>query len=108
MDDKDLKQLDARLAAIESKLAGVAARPQATNLTEDEIRAYQKVRDVIAADFGDFCGINDCFRCIPFHCGGGGGGGVFRCIKFCINECICGPGGGFGPVAGGGFGGFGR
>ncbi len=108
MDDKDLKQLDARLAAIESKLAGVASRPQAASLTEEEVRAYQKVRDVIAADFGGFCGINDCFRCIPFHCGGGGGP-VFHCIKFCINECICGPGGGFGPIGGpGGFGGFGR
>ena len=55
----------------------------------DEVNAYIKVRDVIAADYGDFCGINDCFRCLICRvcsvCS------TCRICRFCDVECICGP-----------------
>jgi hypothetical protein len=79
---------------------------EAADLSADEIRAYQKVRDVIAADWGEFCGINDCFRCIINRC--------LRCYtpvpipipRPCDFECSCGPcnvggmGGGLGRFSG--------
>jgi hypothetical protein len=86
---EDTKALELRIAQLEKKLAEVATqRQQPTNLTKEEIAAYQKVRDVIAADWGEFCGINDCFRCIVTRCNC-----IVnpRCIVRCINECVCGP-----------------
>ena len=88
--DDNVKRLEARIADLESKLAS-AGRPQATEITADEMKAYRKVRDVIAADWGEFCGINDCFRCIIQRC--------YRCYtpvpipipRVCDVECSCGP-----------------
>lgn len=102
MDDRT-KELEARIVELERKLETLTGR-QPVDISAEEMRAYQKVRDAIAADFGGFCGINDCFRCFPLRCGGPGG--VLRCHR-CITECTCGPcGGGLGG-GGGGFGGFG-
>lgn len=86
-DSEDVKQLSMRIAKLEQAIAGVAARAQPTDLTADELKAYRKVRDVIAADWGDFCGINDCFRGVISRC-------ITRCVAFCarcIYECTCGP-----------------
>jgi hypothetical protein len=108
-----IKTLEMRIAALEDKLSGM-------NVTEEEMRAYEKVSALMG--------------------GGGGGGGqqdvsgdipqpgivcqisriprfISRIprIRFC-NECFCGPcacdiggGGGIGGggASGGGFGGFG-
>jgi hypothetical protein len=108
--DDVVKKLEARVVELEARLGQVARRPEPAHITAEEVQAFHKVKDLIAADFGDFCGINDCFR-LCFRCGGGGGGGgVFRCITRCINECVCGPcniGGGLGGGFGGQFGGFG-
>ena len=103
--DDNTKRLEARIAQLESKLAS-AGRQEPAEITAEEMKAYRKVRDVIAADWGEFCGINDCFRCIRVC---GGGPCVIRCIVRCINECVCGPcsPGGGGPGGGGQFGGFG-
>ena len=105
--DENVKRLEARIAELESKLAAGGGRPQAAEITADEMKAFQKVRDIVAADWGDMCGINDCFRCLkPCYtpC-------IVRCIYRCINECVgpCLPGGGGGGFTGGGgqFGGFG-
>jgi hypothetical protein len=96
----DVKSLEMRINKLESMLAESGQRREATNLSADEIRAYQKVRDVIAADWGEFCGINDCFRCIINRC--------LRCWepvpipipRPCDIECSCGPCG-FGRFGGG-------
>ena len=110
MDEAAVKKLEARVVELEQRLGEVTRRPEPTHITAEEMQAFHKVKDLVAADFGGFCGINDCFRlCMRCH-GAGGSGNCFRCVTRCINECVCGPcspgglgGGGFG----GGFGGFG-
>ena len=89
MTDANIQKLELRIQELEKLLANAPARTQATNLTADEIKAYQKVRDVVAADWGEFCGINDCFRCIILRCHTTLC--ITRCIYRCINECVCGP-----------------
>lgn len=90
------KSLELRLTEIEKKLDMLTQRAPTAGLSKEDIEAYRRVRDVMAADWGEFCGINDCFRCIQLC-------GVrcltTRCIVRCINECVCGPcniGGGLG------------
>ena len=87
--DDDLKKIDLRISKLESMLEKALASRQPTDLSADEIKAYYKVRDVVAADYGEFCGINDCFRC-----------NIIRCVRcytpprlctFCDVECSCGP-----------------
>jgi hypothetical protein len=101
----DVKNLEMRISKLESMLSESVNRRQVSDISADELRAYQKVRDVVAADWGEFCGINDCFRCI-----------VVRCIRYdpvpipiprpCDVECSCGPcnigrfGGGMGRFSG--------
>lgn len=89
MSDDQVKKLELRVQQLEQLLASAPQRTQAASLTADELKAYQKVRDVIAADWGEFCGINDCFRCIILRCGTSRC--VVRCVVRCINECVCGP-----------------
>ena len=66
----------------------------------------RQVKDRVDADFGEFCGINDCFR--PRLCSTVCS--VCRsCWVPCIVECTCGPCN-QGPIIGGGlqrFGGLG-
>lgn len=80
----EMKELSLRIEKIEKMLEGIAAprAPAATNLTQEEIAAFQKVRDVVSVEFDKFCGINDCFRCI-----------VVRCQTICQTVCdvICNP-----------------
>jgi hypothetical protein len=109
--EETVKRLEAKVVELEKKLSAVApARAAPADITADEMKAFHKVRDIVAADFGDFCGINDCFRvtsrCITAS------HSSFRCIVRCINECVCGPcnncfSGGGGVGGGGTFGGFG-
>lgn len=87
-ESEDLKNFEVRIARLEKLVEQSVGRREASNLSAEEVQAYQKVRDIVAADFGEFCGINDCFRCIVrclrcFSC--------FHCIVPCINECNCGP-----------------
>jgi hypothetical protein len=80
----EMKELSLRIQKIEKMLENLTVEraPTAEELTEDEIAAFQKVRDVISADFGKFCGINDCYRCV-----------VVRCQTVCQTVCdiICNP-----------------
>jgi hypothetical protein len=83
-----LNELEGRLERIEKAL-GSRMRREPVDLSADELNAYLKVRDVMAADWGDFCGINDCYRCTICRtcsiCV------VCRICRFCDVECICGP-----------------
>jgi hypothetical protein len=100
-DDEALQALEGRIAALENALAG-KTQSRVADLTDDEIAAFKKVQDVIAADYGDFCGINDCYRCrlctVCSVCQ------ICRVCRVCIFECSCGPcnigGGGIGNVGG--------
>ncbi|WP_269585033.1 hypothetical protein [Roseibium sp. Sym1] len=89
----ETKELSLRIERIETLLDNMVAEraPVATELTVDEIKAFQKVRDVIAADWGNMCGINDCFRCIVVRCST-----VCQVLcdvvcQPCDVECSCGP-----------------
>ena len=87
--DDRLKRLEGRIDRLENSLTQ-RPRREATDLSADEISAYLKVRDVIAADFGEFCGINDCFRCIVCRicqqaCR------ICQVCRICDVECVCGP-----------------
>lgn len=82
----EVEALKQRVAELEKLLQ---ARREPVDVTADEIRAYRKVSDLLAADWGDFCGINDCFRppvlrCAVVRC-------LQRCVVRCVNECTCGP-----------------
>lgn len=110
--DEQTKKLEARIVELEQKLSAVPRRAEPAQISAEEVQAFHKVRDMIAADWGGFCGINDCYRpfCLPcYRCIGGGG--ACLCIRNCIHECVCGPcasiAGGLGGQGGGGFGGFG-
>ena len=96
------KTLEMRVAELEDKLSKL-------HITEDEMKAYQKVSSLLgagaagAADIAPGTGVapqaTAIRTCIIRTC-------IIRtCIISCINECTCGPciigGGGFG---GGGFG----
>jgi hypothetical protein len=94
------KSLEMRVAELEDKLSKL-------HITEDEMKAYQKVSSLLGAGTGGAeaaegastaASIRTCIirTCI-----------IRTCIIVCINECTCGPciigGGG----VGGGFGGLG-
>lgn len=90
-EEQGIKKLEMRIAKLEELIEQLSTRRAPVNVSAEEIKAYQKVRDVIAADWGDFCGINDCFRCTVVRCG-------TRCLTLCDIvcrpcdvECSCGP-----------------
>jgi hypothetical protein len=88
-DQPDIKELHLRIQKLESMLEqAIAQRSTVADLSKEEIAAYRKVRDVIAADYGDFCGINDCFRCHIVRCSTLCD---VRCFRPCDIECTCGP-----------------
>jgi len=95
----DVKKLEMRIARLENLVEKAVATREPVDVSSDELKAYQKVRDIVAADWGEFCGINDCFRCI-IRC--------LRCYQCqvcarCDIECNCGPCsmGGMGGMSGG-------
>lgn len=89
-DTNELKQLELRIVELEKKLELATKRTGTSQLSAEELKTYTKVRDVLAADYGEMCGINDCFRCVVVRCGGVSACAT-RCIVRCINECTCGP-----------------
>ena len=101
MADDDVAELKARVAELEKLLK---ASSQPVVITADEMAAFRKVSDALAAsaDIED-CGINECWRppvlrCVQrcvVRC-------VQRCVVRCIFECSCGPCN-VGPIASGGF-----
>ncbi|WP_152189445.1 hypothetical protein [Georgenia satyanarayanai] len=108
-DEAEFEALKGRIVELENQLKTQQVRRGVKDLSPEDLQAYARVRDVIAADYGEFCGINDCFRCISrctvcAVC-------VVRCLEVCIHECTCGPCnvGGLGSIgnAAGRFGGLG-
>jgi hypothetical protein len=89
MANDEMEALKARVAELESLLGAQRREPE---FTADEMAAFHKVSAVLAGNWGDFCGINDCYRppvvrCVNFcitRC-------ITVCIVRCINECSCGP-----------------
>jgi hypothetical protein len=86
--NEEFEELKGRIVELENQLSARPLQRDVTQVSEDEMRAFVKVRDVIAGDFGGFCGINDCFRCIVMRCWQPC---ITRCIQTCIYECTCGP-----------------
>jgi hypothetical protein len=84
------KDLEMRISRIESMLESMVARSEAADISAEEVKAYRKVRDVIAADYGEFCGINDCFRCVISRCAQLCQIACLAC-RPCDVECVCGP-----------------
>jgi hypothetical protein len=96
MPDDATKKLEMRIIELEDQLKELRARREPDDVSADEIRAYQKVRQMISADWGDFCGINDCMRCLVRLCGPcikWPSETISRCVHLCacIIECSCGP-----------------
>ena len=103
-DDEDrIKALEGRIAELENTLAG-RSQKKVEDLTEEEMATFKKVQDVLAADWGEFCGINDCFRCrVCVVCRVCQVCQVCRVCKVCDVECSCGPcniGGTIGGIGG--------
>jgi hypothetical protein len=90
-EDPNVRQLEMRIVELENQLKTLRAARQAVDISSEEMKAYMKVRDALQIDWGEFCGINDCMRCIIFRCGLGP---ILRCWQFCDIEC-----GGCGPCA---------
>lgn len=86
---EEFEALKGRIEELENKLAAsqeaVGARAE---ITAEELQAFVKVRDILATDWGDNCGINECMRCIVNRCVTAC---VTRCITVCLAECTCGP-----------------
>ena len=85
---EEITKLELRIRELEDQLKGFRTARAPQSLTADEVSAYQKVRGVLAADFGDMCGVNECQQLRPCAC--------YRCYfchfcSRCITECTCGP-----------------
>ena len=100
---EEFDELKGRIVELENQLKGRAVQRDVSSITPEEMQAFVKVRDVVAGDWGEFCGINDCFRCVVQRCLQLC---IVRCIQVCIFECTCGPCN-QGQVGGGGLGRFG-
>ncbi|MBK8459717.1 MAG: hypothetical protein WAS07_02935 [Micropruina sp.] len=103
---EEFDALKGRIEELELKLQGAAAAasaPAASALTAEELQAFVKVRDVIAADWGENCGINECFKPrLCWRCTVCTTCSVCRACAVCVNECTCGPCNN-GPMIPGGF-----
>lgn len=89
-DDDRIERLELEIAELRKELG---SRREVAAISAEEIKAYLKVRDVIAVDYGEFCGINDCFRCISICrvCQVCAVCQVCRVCRVCDVECSCGP-----------------
>ena len=105
-DQSDIQKLEMRIIELENELKQLRARREPEDITADELKAFRKVSEMLHADFGEFCGINDCARCLVMRCNIDPT--VCR-IVFCDIECTCGPCnlGRFTRGGGGRFGGLG-
>lgn len=88
---EDIKALSARIEALEKMLSQTVQPTQVSDLTADEIRAFRKVRDIVAFDPDNVCGINECFKCINICRVCSVCVAVCRVCRVCDFECTCGP-----------------
>jgi hypothetical protein len=91
MADDVTKKLEMRIVELEDQLKELRARREPSDISADEMKAYRKVREVIAADWGGGC-ISECMRCVG-PCIKWPSETISRCIRLCacIFECACGP-----------------
>jgi hypothetical protein len=93
-ENQEKKSLDIRIAEIERKLDELTKTMSSggeLRASKEDIETFNKVlKASLATDWGEFCGINDCMKCIIVVCRGGGGGFCSQC-RACIFECSCGP-----------------
>ena len=85
-------ELKGRIVELENALNGRRVRRDVSDISPEELEAFKKVRDLLAGDWGEFCGINDCFKCVVscVQCSLC----VTRCVLCtppCVVECTCGP-----------------
>lgn len=79
---EEIDELKGRLESLEKRVTG-AAPPE---FTDEELAAFKKVS--AAVGYGEFYGINDCFRprlCITVCTA------CRTCFVPCLYECTCGP-----------------
>jgi len=87
MSDDRIERLELEIEDLRKQLS---VRREVADISADELKAYMKVRDLVAVDYGEFCGINDCFRCIAI-CRACQVCVVCRICRVCDVECSCGP-----------------
>jgi len=102
------KDLSARVAALEQMMARAPAAQMDVEITPEELKAFRKVRDIIAFDPDNVCGINECFKCVAVcrTCRVCQICSICRVCRVCDFECVCGPCS-LGSGGGGRFGGLG-
>lgn len=88
---EDVKSLSARLDAIEKLLSQAAQPTPISDISTEELRAYRKVRDIVAFDPDTVCGINECFKCVSVCRVCSVCVAVCRVCRVCDFECTCGP-----------------
>ncbi len=92
MTEDRIEKLELEIAELRKLVeAATATSRQAPEFTDEEMKAYRKVSDAISSNYGEFCGINDCFRCIAVCRVCQNLCSVCRVCKVCIFECSCGP-----------------
>ena len=114
MNGKEAKSLDVRIEELEKKLDKLTRTFEPADITAEEMRAFTKVAAAFGWEGGGACGLNECMRCSPGVIPRPYGWPPIRpciptprpCIPRCINECTCGPGGGW-SGGGGDFGNLG-
>ena len=88
--DDRIERLELEIKQLREMLETGGARRQVADLSPEDLQAYSRVRDVIVGNFGEFCGINDCFRCVT-TCRICRVCEVCAVCRVCIFECSCGP-----------------
>lgn len=88
----DMKDISERLARLEKLVETTAVpRAQASDITPEDLVAFRKVRDVLAWDPDNTCGINECFKCVAICRTCQVCTVVCRVCRVCDFECTCGP-----------------
>jgi len=64
----EIKELRLRIVELENQLDQLKARREPADISAEELKAYRKVHDILHADYGELCGINDCQPCVVTRC----------------------------------------
>jgi hypothetical protein len=94
--EREKESVELRLAKIESKLdelaKGMGSGGGQMKASKEDIEAYNRVlRAAVATDWGEFCGINDCSKCIVVVCRQPRLCSIDICSVDPCFECSCGP-----------------
>ena len=111
MAEDQIKKLELRIKELEDQLRSQRGGPDVSEISADDLKAYQKVREALQP--GNVPFLDDWRRCIGLcdPCIKWPSETISRCVHTCgcIFECFCGPcnWGGFQQGGGGRFGGLG-